>query len=181
VAAIAHDPGSTVITNQGLDRPKLLVVLIDIDSAYPNCHSSASRCDPDADQLYGLGPRPSYGYARYGGPDHGARSRRSERRRTGFQGGARGGDVVDDQNRPAREAGSKPFKRAVDVLLAPEAVVTDLGRCGPYPYRPSRRRSEPHAGRPLAHRARGVDLRPTSAAQRLAQMANARAAAGAQP
>src|SRR5713226_9188611 len=51
-----HDLGHTVVTNQRLDGPKLLVVLIDIDARDPNCHSSASRGDTDADQLYGSGP-----------------------------------------------------------------------------------------------------------------------------
>src|SRR5947209_19871596 len=43
VAAVDHDFCYTVVANQGLDRPQLLVILIDIDPGDPNCHSSASR------------------------------------------------------------------------------------------------------------------------------------------
>src|SRR2546423_14267562 len=47
VAAVDHDLGYAVVADQGLDRPKLLVVLIDVDPWDPDCHSASlpSRVD----------------------------------------------------------------------------------------------------------------------------------------
>ena len=42
VASVDHDLGHAVVADQWLDRPELLVVLIDVDAWDPNCHSSAS-------------------------------------------------------------------------------------------------------------------------------------------
>ena len=42
VAAVDHDLGDSVIADQRLDGPKLLVVLIDVDSGDPDCHWLAS-------------------------------------------------------------------------------------------------------------------------------------------
>src|SRR5205814_8999166 len=41
VAAVDHDLGYAVIADQGLDRPKLLVVLVDVDTRDPDCHSAS--------------------------------------------------------------------------------------------------------------------------------------------
>src|SRR5438046_8308546 len=41
VVAVDHDLGHAVIAYQGLDRPKLLVVLVDVDTRDPDCHSAS--------------------------------------------------------------------------------------------------------------------------------------------
>jgi hypothetical protein len=42
VASVDHDLGYTIVADERLDRPELLVVLIDVDTWDPNCHSLAS-------------------------------------------------------------------------------------------------------------------------------------------
>src|SRR6266540_2324961 len=41
VVAVDHDLGHAVVADKGLDRPKLLVVLIDVDTWDPDCHSAS--------------------------------------------------------------------------------------------------------------------------------------------
>src|SRR4029077_9323202 len=43
VVAVDHDFCHTVVADQGLDRPELLVVLIDVDTWDPDCHSASLR------------------------------------------------------------------------------------------------------------------------------------------
>src|SRR2546422_104105 len=43
VVAVDHDLGYTVVADERLDRPELLVVLIDVDTWDPDCHSASLR------------------------------------------------------------------------------------------------------------------------------------------
>src|SRR6266851_5118623 len=96
-------------------------------------------------------------------PDHEARSGRFESRRAGLQGGPGGGDVVDDEDRSAREIGSLPYKRAAHVLLAPQAVMADLGRGRTGPDELTRGSLQGHARPEL----RGEELRLVESASPL--------------
>ena len=53
VAAVDHDLGYAVVADQGLDRPELLIVLIDVDTWDPDCHSASLPSELITDrQLY---------------------------------------------------------------------------------------------------------------------------------
>src|SRR5205823_13856706 len=43
VVAVDHDLGYSIVPNQRLDRPELLVVLVDVDARDPDCHSASLR------------------------------------------------------------------------------------------------------------------------------------------
>src|SRR5260370_14063763 len=103
VVAVDHDFCHPVVTDQGLDRPQLLVVLVDVDTGDPDCHSASLRT-----WIY-IADRQLYIHARDRDSRYRPRPGHPQRAAAYVQRSSRGGHLVDQQDRFALESAATPF------------------------------------------------------------------------